>query len=163
YMVCMTPGGWLIDRYGPWAALVVMGFGSALLGALTGAAGLPALVAAGLVLPALLVIRSVMGMLTAPVSPASRRVVALWMPWAVNGANGPTEHRSVGEAERRWIAAARPSPPTPLPAGERGEEYSPVPLRRPVEERAGNSPVPAMPSGVRADVAAPGWQALLGN
>src|SRR5207302_762690 len=69
----------------------------------------------------------------------------------------------LGEAERRWIAAARPSPPTPLPAGERGEEYSPVPLRRPVEERAGNSPVPAMPSGVRADVAAPGWQALLGN
>src|SRR5437867_2129645 len=171
YMVCMTPGGWLIDRYGPWAALVVMGFGSALLGALTGAAGLPALVAAGLVLPALLVIRSVMGMLTAPVYPASSRVVALWMPsarrawanglvqgaaavgiacafpvfgwlmdwvdwqvafvvtgaitailgvaWAVHGANGPTEHRSVGEVERRWIAAARPSPPTPLPAGER--------------------------------------------
>src|SRR5947209_20037310 len=75
YMVCMTPGGWLIDRYGPWAALVVMGFGSALFGALTGTAGLPALVAASMVLPALLVIRSVMGMLTAPVYPASSRVV----------------------------------------------------------------------------------------
>ena len=45
YMICMTPGGWLIDRFGPWAALVVMGLGSALFGALTGIAGLPALMA----------------------------------------------------------------------------------------------------------------------
>jgi MFS family permease len=80
YMLCMTPGGWLIDRYGPWAALVVMGFGSALFGALTGVAGLPALLAAGLVLPALLVIRSLMGVLTAPVYPASSRVVFFWLP-----------------------------------------------------------------------------------
>src|SRR5437588_8866950 len=43
YMVCMLPGGWLIDRFGPWAALVVMGLGSALFGALTGLAGLPAI------------------------------------------------------------------------------------------------------------------------
>jgi ACS family D-galactonate transporter-like MFS transporter len=80
YMLCMTPGGWLIDRFGTWVALVVMGFGSALLGALTGVAGLPALVAAGLVLPALLVIRSLMGMLTTPVYPASARVVSHWLP-----------------------------------------------------------------------------------
>ena len=80
YMVCMTPGGWLIDRFGPWVALVVMGFGSALFGALTGAAGLPALAAAGTVLPALLLVRWVMGMLTAPVYPASSRVVSWWVP-----------------------------------------------------------------------------------
>src|SRR6266851_1888270 len=34
YMVCMTPGGWLADRFGPWLALVVMGFGSGLFGIL---------------------------------------------------------------------------------------------------------------------------------
>src|SRR5437660_11426997 len=32
YMVCMTPGGWLIDRFGPWVALVVLGLGSGVLG-----------------------------------------------------------------------------------------------------------------------------------
>jgi MFS family permease len=80
YMLCMTPGGWLIDRFGTWVALVVMGFGSALLGAVTGIAGLPALVAAGLVLPALLVIRSLMGVLTTPVYPASACVVSHWLP-----------------------------------------------------------------------------------
>src|SRR5262245_36377662 len=30
YTLCMTPGGWLIDRLGAWRALVVMGFGSGL-------------------------------------------------------------------------------------------------------------------------------------
>jgi MFS transporter, ACS family, D-galactonate transporter len=80
YMLCMTPGGWLIDRFGPWAALVVMGFGSALFGALTGVAGLPALVAAGLVLPTLLAVRSLMGVLTAPIYPAGSRIVSYWVP-----------------------------------------------------------------------------------
>src|SRR5438552_16609236 len=32
YMLCMTPGGWLIDRWGPRAALTVMGFGLVLFG-----------------------------------------------------------------------------------------------------------------------------------
>lgn len=80
YMVCMTPGGWLIDRFGPWVALVVMGVGSALFGALTGTAGLPVLMTAGLLWPALIAIRSLMGMLTAPVYPACSRVVAHWVP-----------------------------------------------------------------------------------
>ncbi len=80
YMVCMTPGGWLIDRFGPWAALAVMGLGTAVFGALTGIAGLPLLVAAGLLLPALFVIRSLMGILSAPVYPASSRIVANWVP-----------------------------------------------------------------------------------
>src|SRR5260221_7178370 len=57
-----------------------MGVGSALFGMLPGTAGLPALVAAGLLLPALVVIRSLMGMLTAPVYPACSRVVAHWVP-----------------------------------------------------------------------------------
>jgi MFS family permease len=80
YMVCMTPGGWLIDRSGPRRALVWMGFGSAVFGALTAVAGLPALATAGLVLPALLLVRSLMGVCTAPIYPAASRVVAHWMP-----------------------------------------------------------------------------------
>jgi MFS family permease len=80
YMLCMTPGGWLIDRFGPRAALAVMGLGSALFVALTAVAGLPALAAAGLVLPALLVVRSLMGVLSAPIYPAASRVVARWLP-----------------------------------------------------------------------------------
>src|SRR5579872_4094761 len=40
YAVCMTPGGFLADRRGAWAALVMMGFGSALFVALTGVVGL---------------------------------------------------------------------------------------------------------------------------
>src|SRR5262245_40868190 len=39
YTICMTPGGWFVDRFGPWVALVIMGLGSALWGALTGMLG----------------------------------------------------------------------------------------------------------------------------
>src|SRR5262245_35560178 len=41
YLVFMTPGGWFIDRFGPKQALLIMGLGSGLFGALTGLAGLP--------------------------------------------------------------------------------------------------------------------------
>src|SRR5262245_53521163 len=40
YTVCMTPGGWLIDRFGPRTALVLVGFASAIFVALTGIAGM---------------------------------------------------------------------------------------------------------------------------
>jgi len=89
YMLCMTPGGLLIDRYGAWLALVVMGFGSALFAALTGAAGHPALAGGGRVLVLLVGIRLLMGALTAPVYPAGSRLVANWLPVARrSGANG---------------------------------------------------------------------------
>src|SRR5215211_4944268 len=39
YTLCMIPGGFFIDRYGPRVALMLMGFGSALFCALTGAVG----------------------------------------------------------------------------------------------------------------------------
>src|SRR6516225_8808051 len=83
YMLCMTPGGWVIDRWGMRAALAVMGFGLVLFGALTGLVGAsPRLLAqltavaegVGLVLTPLLlflVIRSLMGVFAAPMYPAS--------------------------------------------------------------------------------------------
>jgi MFS family permease len=80
YTIFMTPGGWLIDRRGPWFALVVMGFGSALFGALTGLAGMSFLVSAGSMYVALLTIRSVMGVFTAPIYPAASRTIANWVP-----------------------------------------------------------------------------------
>ena len=40
YLLFMTPGGWFIDRFGAKRALVIMGLGSGLFGALTSVAGL---------------------------------------------------------------------------------------------------------------------------
>jgi ACS family D-galactonate transporter-like MFS transporter len=80
YMLCMTPGGWFVDRFGPRMALWVMGFGSGLFGALTGLAGIPALAVAGLVLPVFFVTRFIMGLLSAPVYPAASRAVSFWVP-----------------------------------------------------------------------------------
>jgi MFS family permease len=78
YMLCMTPGGWLIDRYGPRRALIVMGFGSALFGALTAVGGSAAF-AASLAFASFLLIRALMGAFTAPIYPASGRVVSHWI------------------------------------------------------------------------------------
>ena len=80
YMLCMIPGGSITDRFGPRLALLVMGFGSGLFGGLTALAGLPILAALNLVLPVFFVIRFIMGMLSAPVYPASSRTVSFWLP-----------------------------------------------------------------------------------
>jgi MFS family permease len=78
YAICMTPGGWLIDRYGARRALIVMGFGSALFGMLTGSA---VLFGVGFLWAALFVIRSLMGAFSAPIYPASGRIVSHWIPY----------------------------------------------------------------------------------
>jgi MFS family permease len=102
YMLCMTPGGWLIDRWGMRTALTIMGFGLVLFGAMTGLVGasplllaqLPASVTVvGLTLttPLLLflVIRSLMGVFAAPMYPAAAHAIAAWLPFRRCGwANG---------------------------------------------------------------------------
>jgi ACS family glucarate transporter-like MFS transporter len=80
YMALMTPGGWLADRIGPFRALVLMGFGSALFGAMTGLVGMSGITSALQLLVALLLVRAVMGVFTAPIYPASGRVIAHWIP-----------------------------------------------------------------------------------
>lgn len=80
YMVCMTPGGWLADRFGPWLALVVMGIGSGLFGVLTGSVDFMAQSAAQL-LVLFFVVRITMGVFTAPIYPASTRIVSYWIPF----------------------------------------------------------------------------------
>jgi MFS transporter, ACS family, D-galactonate transporter len=79
YMVFMTPGGWFADRRGAWRALVLMGFGSALFVALTGAVGLGGFSTAT-VLALFFVVRTAMGVCTAPIYPASGRIIAHWLP-----------------------------------------------------------------------------------
>jgi ACS family glucarate transporter-like MFS transporter len=97
YALCMTPGGWMADRYGAWIALVFMGFGSALFCGLTGLVGFESPTAVleilglqvSLAWLSLMVIRSVMGVFTAPIYPASGRIIMHWIPFrqraAANG------------------------------------------------------------------------------
>jgi MFS family permease len=79
YTVFMIPGGRFIDRFGPRAAWMVVGFASAAGAALTGAAGLVFAAPAALLL-ALLAVRSLMGLGNAPLHPSAARLVANWVP-----------------------------------------------------------------------------------
>src|SRR5262249_2213877 len=88
YTICMTPGGWFSDRVGIRIALAVVGFGSALFAALTGATGL-IFTSIGLLIAALIGVRALMGVPNAPLPPAGARAVAYWLPPASrSGANG---------------------------------------------------------------------------
>jgi ACS family D-galactonate transporter-like MFS transporter len=109
YTLCMTPGGWLIDRCGVRAALTVMGFGLVLFGALTGLVGasprllhqLPASVTLlgmtlGTPLFLFLVIRALMGVFATPMYPAAAHAIAHWLPFRRRGwANGLVQGSAV--------------------------------------------------------------------
>src|SRR5206468_5962262 len=79
YTVFMIPGGFFIDRFGPRVALAAMGIGTALFCAFTGMVGW-GFIAAGQVWLSLLVVRSLMGLLTTPLHPASARAAGNWFP-----------------------------------------------------------------------------------
>ncbi len=84
----MTPAGIFADRFGVWLALGLMALGTAVFGALTGLLGL-GLVAGSQMWISLLVVRSIMGGLNAPLHPSSARTVANWIPTSQRGtANG---------------------------------------------------------------------------
>jgi len=88
YLVGMIPGGWLIDRFGSYSCVLVMGLASAGFGALTVIPGLPA-VPALLAFPLFLLVRGMMGLFSAPIYPASSRTIAQWIPRGQRGwANG---------------------------------------------------------------------------
>ena len=88
YTVFMIPGGWLIDRRGPRVALAAMGLGSALFCGLTGGIGF-GVFAAGQVWFALLAVRSLMGLLSAPLHPGAAGASGNWFPPAQQSlANG---------------------------------------------------------------------------
>ena len=79
YTIFMIPGGWFIDRHGPRIALACMGIGSAVFCAFTGAIGF-GFVAGTRVWFALLLVRSMMGLLSAPLHPGAARTVGNWFP-----------------------------------------------------------------------------------
>ncbi len=78
YTLLMTPGGWFIDRFGPRASLLVVGFGSAICVGLCGGAGFAA--SAALMVPTLILIRLSLGVTNAPFHPAAAHAVAKWIP-----------------------------------------------------------------------------------
>lgn len=91
YTLCMIPGGWLIDWRGPRFALQMVCFGSAAFVGLTGCIGLllPPGESGWLAVPAFIVIRSLMGVLSAPLHPAAAKAVSLDVPVAARSmANG---------------------------------------------------------------------------
>lgn len=79
YTIFMIPGGFFIDRFGPRIALAAMGVGTALFCAFTGMVGW-GFIAATQIWISLLVVRSLMGLLTTPLHPASARAAANWFP-----------------------------------------------------------------------------------
>jgi MFS family permease len=83
YTAMMIPGGWLIDRRGPHAALALMGGGAAVLVAATGAVGMVGLVGANF-LGALLAIRALLGVVSAPMHPGAAQTVSYWLPAQVH-------------------------------------------------------------------------------
>ncbi len=79
YTLFMVPGGWFADRFGPRAAWMVLGFGSAVGVALTGLAGL-AFTQAGPLLVSLVLVRALLGITNAPLHPTGARLIANWVP-----------------------------------------------------------------------------------
>ncbi|WP_020468811.1 MFS transporter [Zavarzinella formosa] len=79
YTLGMLPGGWVIDRIGPYRALAGMGLGLGFLTALTGVLGWMGLAMAAMFVP-LLAIRSIAGATSVPLHPGAARSVSLWLP-----------------------------------------------------------------------------------
>ena len=96
YSLCMIPGGVFIDRFGAHRALLVVGIGSALFGALTGAAGWLFTTSASILI-GLAIIRGLMGMVSAPMHPAAARSIAGWIPFDLRSrANGLVTMAAIG-------------------------------------------------------------------
>jgi sugar phosphate permease len=88
YAICMTPGGWVVDRLGPRMALTLMGLGSGAFVFCTGVAG-NYVYTAGMLVLTLLIIRSLMGVFTAPLYPSTGLTISRWLPLSQRaGTNG---------------------------------------------------------------------------
>ena len=104
YTAAMLPGGWFIDRFGPRLAIVLLGLGSTLFVALSGCVGLifhsgtPLLIG-------LLIVRSLLGIMYAPLHPGSARMLADELPpRAAARANGWTNFSAcVGIASTQLV------------------------------------------------------------
>jgi ACS family glucarate transporter-like MFS transporter len=79
YTVAMLPAGWLIDRFGARVTLIVFCFGSAIFVGATSAVGLFSQTAFSLWL-GLIAVRSLMGLVNAPLHPAAAAMVFAHVP-----------------------------------------------------------------------------------
>jgi ACS family glucarate transporter-like MFS transporter len=79
YTLAMLPGGLLIDRFGARRALLVLGFGSAIFVAMTGCTGLVFHTGTSVWL-GLLVVRSFLGLVSAPLHPGAANLVCEQAP-----------------------------------------------------------------------------------
>src|SRR6476469_5955799 len=80
YALLMIPGGWLTDQFGPRQTLLMMGASSAVLTAMTIIGGSPGLGDFIGIVPAMFLIRLILGIVTAPLYPACARATANWIP-----------------------------------------------------------------------------------
>jgi MFS family permease len=80
YALMMIPAGYLADRLGAWRTLIGMGFGAALFTGLTALGTRPGLGSLIGIVPALVLIRFLMGVCTAPLYPSCGRMNANWFP-----------------------------------------------------------------------------------
>ena len=88
YTICMLPGGWFLDRFGPRAAWMVVVFGS--VGFVTGTGLIGWYITdSSLLFVALLLARGCFGIVCAPLHPTAARLVANWtQPAATDFVNG---------------------------------------------------------------------------
>ncbi len=91
YTLCMIPGGWLIDRRGAKFALAAMFIGSVPLVFATGQVRF--LAASALAVPTLWVVRSLLGVVSAPLHPGAARMVWAWTPLKSAKRRQRTGHR----------------------------------------------------------------------
>ncbi|MFO0912551.1 MAG: MFS transporter [Pirellulales bacterium] len=88
YTLCMIPGGWLVDRWGPHRSWILLASGSAILMAAVGLLG-AAVAEPTTLLIGLLVVRGLFGAVTAPLHPTAARLVHNWSPASfTDSANG---------------------------------------------------------------------------
>ncbi len=80
YALCMIPGGWLADRFGPSRVIAAVALSTAVFTALIATLVVPGLAGIAPVLSALIAVRFLLGCGTAPLYPASARMNANWMP-----------------------------------------------------------------------------------
>lgn len=107
YTLCMIPGGWVVDRFGPRLALLVVCGGSALFTALTAVVGWtwrePLALWIGL-----LIVRSLMGMTNASLHPSAARAVFGWVPpSAVSLTNGLVSAAACGGMAASYLVVGK--------------------------------------------------------
>lgn len=85
YALIMIPGGYLADRLGSRRTLIGVGFGAALFTGLTALGTRPGLGSLIGIVPALVIIRFLMGVCTAPLYPSCGRMNANWFPVTCQG------------------------------------------------------------------------------